>query len=36
MIEIPESKSLSLQANKALNGKKAVKVFPPSYTHKLA
>jgi formamidopyrimidine-DNA glycosylase len=36
MIEIPESKTLSLQANKALKGRKVVKVFPPTHTHKLA
>jgi formamidopyrimidine-DNA glycosylase len=36
MIEIPESKTLGLQTNKALKGKKIVKVFPPTYVHKLA
>jgi len=36
MLEIPESKTLIFQAYKALNGKKVVKVFPPTYIHKLA
>lgn len=35
MIEIPESKTLSCQANEALKGKKVVKVFPPTHAHKL-
>ncbi|EKB50841.1 hypothetical protein [Cecembia lonarensis] len=36
MIEIPESKILSFQANEVLKGKKVIKVFPPTHTHKLA
>lgn len=35
MIEIPESKILSFQANEVLKGKKVIKVFPPTHAHKL-
>ncbi|WP_207226839.1 hypothetical protein [Cecembia calidifontis] len=35
MIEIPESKTLSRQASQVFIGKKVVKVFPPTHTHKL-
>ncbi|HVO74595.1 MAG TPA: hypothetical protein VMT35_11270 [Ignavibacteriaceae bacterium] len=36
MIEIPESKTISLQAGNTLNGKKIAEVIKPSKIHKLA
>jgi hypothetical protein len=36
MLEIPQFKTLSFQEYKELNGKKVVKVSPPTYIHKLA
>ena len=36
MIEIPESKTLSLQASQILTGKKVAKVIPSSHVHKMA
>ena len=36
MLEIPESKVISLQANDILTGKKIVEVYPATNTHKFA